>query len=369
MTKIPLVDLKLQRLSIQKEIDLAIKRTLLTTDFSLGKNIDEFEKNYATFCGVKYAVGTASGTSALHMSLLSFEIGPGDEVISVPNTFIATIDAISYVGATPILVDVDPITYTINPANIERVITKKTKAIIAVHLYGHPADMIAINNIAKKYSLFVIEDACQAHGAEINDKRVGTFGSVAAFSFYPSKVLGACGEAGCVTTNDRHIAQNIKILRNHGQTERYTSVKLGYNYLMDGMQAAILNQKLSHLETWIVQRREKAAYFNRLFEKNVYVTPPQELPGYKHVYHLYVIRVKEKRDELRKYLLNKGISTEIHYPIPIHLQESYKRLNIRKDSFPIVESLSKQIISLPLYPELKDEQIEYVVNSVNSFYN
>ncbi len=369
MTKIPLVDLRSQYFSIQKEIDLAIENTILTSDFSFGKNITDFEQQFTTFCGTRYAVGVASGTAALHISLLALGIKNGDEVITVPNTFVATVNVISYVNAKPIFVDINPETFTMDTSALEKAITPKTKAIIPVHLYGHPADMIAITKIAKKHSLFVIEDASQAHGAELHGKKVGTFGDLSSFSFYPSKVLGAYGEAGCVTTDNLMLAERIRILRNHGSKTQYEHKRLGFNYRMDGMQAAILLAKLGHLNKWIIKRRNNAIYYNRLFQNDLNVICPQELPGYKHVYHLYVIRVKKNRDKLREYLLGKGIATGIHYPKPVHLQSSYAYLGFHKGAYPVTEAYSKEMISLPLYPELTYEQIRYIVNSIKSFYN
>lgn len=362
--KVPFLNLKAQYQSIKPEIDNAIKNVLENNSFILGPAVEEFEKNFADFCNVRHSVAINSGTAALQIALLSLGIKPGDEVITVPNTFIATTEAISHIGAKPVFVDIKEDTYNLNPDLIEKAITEKTKAIIAVHLYGNPCDMDKINEIAKRNNLFVVEDACQAHGAEYKGKKVGALTDVAAFSFYPGKNLGAYGEGGAITTNNREIANKCKLLRAHGEYPKNTHSIIGFNERMHGIQGAVLNVKLKHLNAWNESRRKKAELYNQLL-KDVLITPKIDESN-KHVFHLYVIRTKE-REKLHGFLQSKGIETGIHYQKPIHLQEAYSFLNYSKGSFPVAEKVMEEIISLPIYPELTEEQIRYIVDKIKEF--
>ena len=361
---IPFLDLKAQYKSIKPEIDNAIKEIIDNTAFILGKSVEELEKSFAEFCNVKYAIGVNSGTAALHLALLSLGIKQGDEVITVPNTFIATAEAISHCGATPVFCDINEKTYNIDPELIEEKITNKTKTIVPVHLYGNPCDMDKINAIAEKHNLFVVEDACQAHGAEYKGKKVGSLSNISAFSFYPGKNLGAYGEGGMIITNNEELANKCRLYRAHGEHPKNTHSIIGYNYRLEGMQAAVLNVKLKHLSQWNEARREKAEIYNRLL-KNIVITPKIDKNN-KSVFHLYVIRHKQ-RDKLREFLQKKGIATGIHYEKPIHLQQAYSALGYNEGDFLIAEKVMKEIVSLPIYPELTEEQIEYVCNTIKEF--
>ena len=362
---IPFVDLKRQFDLIKNEVTTKINEVLRNTHFILGEEVEKFEEEFANYCGVKYGVGVASGSDALTLSLKVLGIGKEDEVITAPNTFIATVDAISRNGATPVFVDIDPETCNIDVAEIEEKITDKTKAIIPVHLYGQPADMDEIIKIAKKYDLKIIEDACQAHGAEYKGKKVGSLSDVGCFSFYPAKNLGAYGDGGMVVTNNEQIAERIKMLRNYGQSKKYYHDFIGYNSRLDEIQAAVLRVKLRYLDEWNDKRREHAKLYNDLLENVSGIETPTEKEFVKHVYHLYVIRCKN-RNELQNYLSSKGVSTGIHYPIPVHLQKAYKHLEYKEGDFPITEKYAKEILSLPMFPELTDEEIEVVVGLIRS---
>jgi dTDP-4-amino-4,6-dideoxygalactose transaminase len=363
--KIPFLDLNTQYQTIKDEIDEALRRVIKKTAFVLGEEVELFEAEFAVYCDAKYCVGVNSGTSALHLALLAHDIGKGDEVITVPNTFIATCEAISYTGARPVFVDIDPKTYNIDVTRIEKAITKNTKAIIPVHLYGQPADMAPILDIAKKHNLIVIEDACQAHGAEYKGNHVGAMGNAGAFSFYPGKNLGAYGEGGAVVTNDETIYKKVKMFRDHGQNKKYHHDVIGYNYRMDGFQGAVLRVKLRHLDSWIELRRKNARLYNQFFKGSDVIIPFE--PEYaKSVYHLYVIRTR-KRDELQNYLTDIGISTGLHYPIPIHLQNAYQFLGYTKGTFPVAEQYAGQILSLPMFPELQENDIQLIANSIKEF--
>ncbi len=367
---IPLVDLKAQYNSIKTEIDNVIQRVLDNTSFIMGEELERFEEEFALFCNTKYAIGVANGSDALILALIACEIGEGDEVITVPNTFIATTEAITHVAGKIVFADIGPKDYTIDISKIEEKINERTKAIIPVHLYGQPADMDPIIELAKKYNLKVIEDAAQAHGAEYKGKRVGSIGDVACFSFYPGKNLGAYGDAGMVVTNNKVIAEKIKLLRNHGRiTKKYEHEIEGYSSRLDNLQAAILRVKLRHLNKWNESRRENAKKYNELLINIGGITTPYEADYAKHVYHLYVIRVENGRDRLRKELKSKGIATGIHYPIPLHLQPAYKYLQYKEGNFPITESGSKEILSLPMFAELHDEQIEEIVKLIKILKN
>lgn len=364
---IPFVDLKRQYLSIKEEIDLKVEDVLQHTHYILGENVEAFEEEFADYCSVKYAVGVASGSDALILSLKSLGIESGDEVITVPNTFIATVDAISKVGAKPVFADVDADTYNIDVNKIEECITDNTKAIIPVHLYGQMADMDPILKLADDYDLKVVEDACQAHGAEYKHKKAGSLGDTGCFSFYPAKNLGAAGDGGIITTNNEELAEKLRMLRNYGQSKKYYHDFIGFNSRLDEIQAAILRVKLKYIDHWNEQRREKAKIYNKLLEKIPQIIRPVEEEFRKHVYHLYVIQC-ESRDELQDYLSSKGISTGIHYPIPVHLQEAYKKLGYDQLNFPVTERCANKIISLPMFPELKNDEIKYVTDNIDLFY-
>jgi dTDP-4-amino-4,6-dideoxygalactose transaminase len=360
--QVPFVDLPAQYPAIAPEINEAVARVIHDADFILGREVGLFEEEFAAYCEAKYAVGVDSGTSALELALRAYDIGPGDEVITAANTFIASALAISHAGAKPVLVDVDPYTYTIDVDGIANAITARTKAILPVHLYGHPAHMDPIRQLAAKYGLVVIEDACQAHGARYRGKRTGSLGHAAAFSFYPGKNLGAFGDGGMVVTNDHEIAKRLEMLRNYGQKEKYHHQFRGYNRRLDTLQAAILRVKLKYLEKWNAARRWNAKLYSESLEGTGVVTPV-EAAGAESVWHLYVIRA-ENRDVLRESLVSKGISPGIHYPIPIHLQPAYKDLDYKRGDFPITEAHAGRILSLPMYAELTADQIEFVALTI-----
>ncbi|MCK4352814.1 DegT/DnrJ/EryC1/StrS family aminotransferase [candidate division WOR-3 bacterium] len=363
--RIPLIDLKTQYLSLKTEIDTAIQNVIDNTSFVGGKELTGFESEFANFCDVKYGVATSSGSTALDLTLLALGIGKGDEVITTPNTFIATTEAITHVGAKIVWVDIEPDSYNIDPEKIEAKITPRTKALLLVHLFGHPCDMDIMLKIAQKHNLIVIEDAAQSHGAEYKGKRVGSFGKAACFSFYPGKNLGAYGHSGIMVTNDKEIADCVMLLANHGRYEKYEHLREGYNYRPDTIQTAILRVKLRYLNEWNKKRRKNAELYNQLLKDTPIITP-RELSYAKHVYHLYVIRT-EKRDELSKYLDSKGITTLIHYPIPLHLQPAYKYLGYKSGDFPVTEKCCSQVLSLPMFPELKREQIELIAQEIKNF--
>lgn len=362
---IPFVDLKTQYHSIQAEIQSAISRVLDTSQFILGTEVADFEHAFAQFCGAKYAIGVNSGTSALYLALLALGVGPGDEVITVAQTFIATAEAISWTGARPVFVDIDEKTYTMDPEKFKKATTKKTKAVIPVHLYGHPADMDPILEVANKKNLFVIEDAAQAHGALYKGRRVGSLGRLACFSFYPGKNLGAYGEGGGITTNDSKLAILIQKLRNHGRLEKGLHECLGLNARLEGIQGAILKVKLPYLEQWNRLRRQHAELYSKLLNHPNLVLPYEA--GYaKSAYHLYVIRSR-KRDRLVAYLNEQGILAQVHYAIPVHLNPPYRKLGYSRGSLPVTEAVCHEILSLPLYPELTEEQIKFISETVLEF--
>jgi len=360
---IPLLDLKKQYFSIKKEIDEAIKNVLNNTQFILGKNVEKFEKEFAKFIGTKYAVGVGSGTDALYLALRTCKISKGDEVILPVNTFIATAEAITLNGAKPVFVDINLNTLNIDQKKIEKVITKKTKAIIPVHLFGQPAEMDAILKIAKKYKLYVIEDCAQAHGAKYKNKIVGSIGDIGCFSFFPGKNLGAYGDAGIITTNNKKLAEQIYILRNHGRLEKYKHRIEGINSRLDEIQATILRVKLKHLKKWNKARQKNAKIYDKFFKNTNDIIMPHATEDDKPVYYYYVIRAKSRK-KIQTKLKNKGISTGIHYPIPLHLQPAYKYLGHKKGDFPNAERASKEILSLPIYPELTEKQIKFIVNII-----
>jgi dTDP-4-amino-4,6-dideoxygalactose transaminase len=363
--QVPFVDLAAQHEALSAELNEAMRKVIRDSDFILGRELRLFEEEFAGFCGVRYAIGVDSGTSALELALRAHDIGPGDEVITAANSFIASALAVSHAGATPVLVDVDPASYTIDIFALKKAITTRTKAIIPVHLYGHPADMGPIGQLAEQHGLAVIEDACQAHGGLYKGRRAGSLGHAAAFSFYPGKNLGACGDGGMLVTNDPDVAKRVEKLRNYGQEKKYHHVTRGYNRRLDTLQAAVLRIKLKHLEEWNAARRQHAEHYRRLLEGNGVVTP-REAMHVESVWHLYVIRV-EQRDLFREYLATRGITTGIHYPIPIHLQPAYQDLGYKKQDFSVSEVYAQRIVSLPMYAELAPDQVEYVAEAICEF--
>jgi dTDP-4-amino-4,6-dideoxygalactose transaminase len=367
MNTIPFVDLKVQHENIKTELDAALAQVMKSGEFSLGREVAAFEQEFASYCDVRHAVGVNSGTSALHLALLCAGIGAGDEVITVPFTFIATVSAITYSGARPVFVDIDPRSFTMNIEQIERAISVRTKAIIPVHLYGQPADMDPILEIARRHNLIVIEDAAQAHGAKYKGRPVGGIGDLACFSFYPAKNLGAMGEGGAVTTNNTDYDRVIRMLRDWGQETKYHHVLQGFNYRMEGIQGAILRVKLRHLESWTEARRNHAQLYNQLLRKADVITPT-EMAYARHVYHLYVIRTKH-REALQKALSGQGIQTGIHYPIPVHLQQCYRDLRYGLGDFSSTEMVAQEVLSLPMYPELQDEAQAHVARCITAELN
>ena len=360
---IPFLDLKAQYASIKDEVDTAVLNVLASAQYILGDEVAAFEQEFADYCGVDHAVAVNTGTSALHLSLLAAGIGPGDEVLTVPLTFVATASAICYTGARPVFVDVEPVTLTMDPAKLEAAITPRSKAIVPVHLYGQMADMDAICAIAQRHGLAVIEDACQAHGAEYKGRRAGSIGLSGSFSFYPGKNLGACGEGGMVVTNDDQHAGTIRMLRDWGQSQRYHHVLKGYNYRMDGIQGAILRVKLRHLDAWTAARRTHAAHYSSLLERSAVVTAPVEVTDRRHVYHVYAVRSRRRAD-LQRCLREEGIQSGLHYPIPVHLQEAHLDLGYREGDFPESEAAAREVLSLPIYPEMTSQQVAEVVSAV-----
>jgi len=362
MKQVPYFDLKTQYAGLREEILAALDRVCQNASFILGEEVEKFERSFAEFCGVKHCVALNSGTSALHLALVAAGIGPGDEVITTSNTFIATVEAIHYTGAKTVFADIDPATANIDPLEIEKAITKQTRAIIPVHLYGRPADMDAISEIAARHNLLVIEDACQAHGAKYNGKRVGGFGHAAAFSFYPPKNLGAYGEGGALTTNDEEVAKLARSLRTHGESTRYFHKYIGYNYRMDGFQAAVLNIKMNHLVEWTSKRQERANLYRQLLT-DTSVQLPEDPAESECVYHLFVVYV-ENRDRVRAELEKRGVQTAVHYPKPLHLQEAFANLGYGPGSLSHTERACERVISMPLFPEITEEQVRYAATSL-----
>lgn len=361
-TSVPFVDLKAQQQTIKPEIDAAIARVIDNTNFILGPQVTAFENAFAEYVGSAFCVGVNSGTAALHLALMACGIGKGDEVIVPSFTFFATAEAVSVLGAAPVFVDVDPVSYTITAAEIEKAITPRTRAIIPVHLYGQAADLDPIRALAEKHNLHVIEDAAQAHGAEYKGRRVGGLGTAGCFSFYPSKNLGAYGEAGAIVTNDEDLATRLRLLRQHGQTSKYEHAIIGYNFRLEEMQAAVLNVKLPHLDKWNNGRRERAARYNELLSDTGLVLP-REMDYARHVYHVYAVQC-DNRDELQNRLAASGIQTGVHYPIPIHLQPAYASLGYKVGDLPVTEQLSERVLSLPLFAELTDDQQRAVADAI-----
>ena len=364
--KVPFLDLKAQHEPIREELLEQFQKVLANTAFAGGFFTAEFEADFAKFCQCEHAIGVGSGTEALWVALVAKGIGPGDEVITVPNSFIATAEAISFTGAKPVFIDVDERTYTMNPDLLEAAITPKTKAVIPVHLYGQIADMDPIVEIARKHGLFVLEDSAQAHGAEYKGRRAGSIGDAAAFSFYPGKNLGACGEAGAVTTNDADLAAKMRMFRDHGQEKKYIHGMVGWNCRMDGFQGAALKIKLKHLPAWTEARRSHAKKYSELLQGIDGLTVPY-VPDYSNpVFHLYSLHYA-KRDELLEAMKEKEIFCGLHYPVPIHLQQAYKDLGHKKGDFPVAEKNAAEQLSLPMFAELTDEQVEFVAKEIRAY--
>ena len=358
--QVPYLDLGAQYRALKTEIDAAVLGVLDSTQFILGPEVAAFEREFAACAGVPECVALNTGTSALHLALLACGIGKGDEVITVPFTFVATVAAIEYAGARPVLVDVEPEHLTMDPERLEAAITPRTKAIMPVHLFGHPAGMDAIGAVAKRHGLRVIEDAAQAHGARFQGRACGSMGDLAGFSFYPGKNLGAYGEGGAVVTSDPELARTVRLLRSWGEERRYEHLMKGFNYRMDGIQGAILRIKLRHLEAWTEARRARAAQYAAALAGSGVVTPA-ERPGDRHVYHVYAVRLAE-RDRWRSHLEARGVQTGVHYPIPVHLQPAYRDLGYTAGDFPVAERAASEVLSLPIYPELTPAQVDYVAS-------
>jgi dTDP-4-amino-4,6-dideoxygalactose transaminase len=362
---VPLFDLKTQFQSIREEIRQAIDEVLDNAHYILGPAVEAFESDFSAYCGVSHSIGVNNGTNAIQLALLAAGVGPGDEVITIPHTFIATVSAIRYTGARPVLVDVEPETLTIDTSQIEAAITPRTKAVIPVHLYGHPAEMDTILDVAHRHGLKVIEDCAQAHGAFYKGRRVGSIGDYGCFSFYPSKNLGACGEGGLVTTSNDEGAQKLRMLRDWGARIKNDHDLLGFNMRMEGLQGAVLRVKLRYLDAWIERRRACAAFYDEeLSEQDLFL--PREQPGSSHVYHLYVVR-SENRDELRSHLESSGVQSGIHYPTPVHLQKAHADLKYKRGDFPISERAADSVLSIPMFPELTREQRNHVVAAIKTF--
>ena len=366
--KVPFLDLKAQYKQIEHEVLPMVTEAMTNGAFIGGPQVLGFEKEFGEFCESKYCVGVNSGTDALRFALMAMGIGPGDEVITVPNTFIATTEAISQVGATPVFVDIYPDTCNMDPSQIEGRITGKTKALIPVHLYGQIVDMDPILKISQNHNISIVEDACQAHGALYKDRKAGSLGTVGCFSFYPGKNLGAYGEGGAIVTRNEEIDRKIRMIRDHGQAKKYIHDMEGYNGRLDAIQAGILRIKLKRLEAWNRSRRESAAYYNELLSKIDGVSLPVEADFARSVYHLYVILVDD-RDGLQQFLNDKGIASGLHYPFPLHLQKAYAHLGYKEGDFPVAENVAKRLLSLPMFPELTREQIEYVAEAIREFKN
>ncbi len=368
MLSVRLADLSAQHTPLKEELLREIEKVIDSGSFILDEKVRDFEGRFAEYCGVRYARGVANGTDALILALKALEIGPGDEVITAANSFVATAEAICHVGATPVFVDIDPATYNIDPNCITQTITSKTKAIIPVHLYGQPADMGKVVHIAQRHKLALIEDASQAHGAAFNGKRVGSFGHVACFSFYPAKNLGACGDAGAVVTDDEDLAVRISKLRDHGGMQKYQHDVVGFNSRLDAVQAVVLAIKLRYLDGWNQQRRQSAKRYDAGLGELPGIAIPATAKETTHVYHQYVVRVASgQRDELRAFLADVGIETGIHYPVPIHLTPAMAPLGYRPGDMPITEGCAKSILSLPIYPEMGEDRLSLVIRKIGEY--
>lgn len=363
---IPFLDLKAQFKQIESEVLPVLTEAMENAAFIGGPQVAGFEKEFSAYCDSAYCIGVGSGTDALRFALMAAGVGQGDEVITVPNTFIATTESISQVGASPVFVDIKQDTCNIDPEKIEAAVTEKTKAIIPVHLYGQPADMDTILRIAETHNLVVIEDACQAHGALHNGQKAGSIGTAGCFSFYPGKNLGAFGEAGAVVTQDKEIASKIGMIRDHGQDKKYYHQIEGFNGRLDALQAAVLRIKLSKLPDWNAARQRNARAYNELLSNIPGVKVPTEASFAESVYHLYVIHV-DNRDELQAYLSQKGIATGLHYPLPLHLQKAYRHMGHSKGAFPVAEHSAAKLLSLPMFPELTTDQIEYIAQTIKDY--
>jgi len=368
--KVPFLDLKTQYLSIKNEIDYAIQDVINNTAFILGKSVTNFEENFAKAHQVSHCIATSSGTDANHLALWVLGVGQGDEVIMPANTFIATAWGATLCGATPVFVDCHPKSYNLDPEKVEAAITSRTKAIVAVHLYGQPANMEALKVIADKHKIFLVEDAAQAHFAEFKGIRIGGLSKISSFSFYPGKNLGAFGEGGAVLTDDNELAAKLRMMREHGQSEKYHHEMYGHNYRMEGIQGAVLNVKLKHLDKWTEGRRLVAKMYCDLLRDVPQIQLPVEMPDVKHVYHLFVIQTEsnKQRDSLQKFLTEKEIATGLHYPIPLHQQKCFEHLGYKPGDFPVTEILASTGISLPMFPELTAEKIEFVADCIKEFY-
>jgi dTDP-4-amino-4,6-dideoxygalactose transaminase len=363
MIRVPFLDLRAQYLSIQDEIRQAIGGVLERCEFVGGKELQQFEKEFAGFCGVEHCVGVSNGTDAIYLALQALGVGPGDEVITVPNTFIGTTEGVTRCGATLKFVDVNPITMLMDATQLEQAITHRTKVIMPVHLYGQCADMDIINEIARQHGLKVLEDAAQAQGATWNNRRAGSLGDVAAFSFYPGKNLGAYGDAGAVVTKDAKLADYIRMSANHGRLTKYEHQMEGHNHRLDGIQAAVLRVKLRHLQKWNDRRRQLAELYDRYFEDGAKITPIWQLSGAQSIYHLYVVQIDD-REKTQQKLAEAGIDTGIHYPVPLHLQPAYRHLNIKRGSFPVTEKIAERVLSLPMHAEMSEAMVEHVAGTL-----
>ncbi|MBI2099173.1 DegT/DnrJ/EryC1/StrS family aminotransferase [Candidatus Uhrbacteria bacterium] len=363
---IPLVNLRAQYASLRGELDGAAQRVFLSGNFVLGPEVQKFENDFAAYCGTKYAVGVNSGTSALHLALLAMGCGPGAEVITQPNSFFATAEAVSLTGAKPVFVDVNPETHQLDASKLEEAITPVTKVVIPVHLFGAMGEMDKILDVARRHGLLTLEDAAQAHGASFKGKKAGSWGDAAAFSFYPGKNLGAYGEGGAVVTSNGELAEAVRLLRDHGSKQKYIHEIIGFNMRLEALQGAILNIKLPHLDEWNEKRRELAKKFDAAFV-GLPIETVKNTEGCVPVYHLYIIKTKE-REQLQAYLAERGVATGIHYPIPIHLQRAYAHLGLLPGSYPFAEKLSKEIVSLPIYPELGEPEQAHIIEKIRAFF-
>jgi dTDP-4-amino-4,6-dideoxygalactose transaminase len=362
---VPFLDLKAQNVSLAADIQQRMDRVVREGCFILGPAVEEFEREFAAFVGARHCVGLNSGTSALHMALIACGVGPGDEVITTPHTWISTSWAISYVGAVPVYVDIDPETYCLDPAQVERAVTARTKAILPVHLYGQAADVVALREVAARHGLLLIEDAAQAHGSRVNGRSVGTFGRVGCFSFYPGKNLGAFGEAGAIVTDDEEVAERVRRLRDHGQAGRHHHVELGFNTRMEGLQGAVLSAKLPHLDRWNELRRQHADRYFSLLDGVDEIQLPLAAQRDAHVWHLFVVLLRGvSREELRPRLSEMGVATGVHYPVPVPFQPAYAALGYARGSFPIAQDVMARCLSLPMFPEMSETQIDQVVKAL-----
>lgn len=363
--KVPFADLRSLHAPLRAELSEVFNRVLDNNSFILGPEVQRFEEAFARYIGTGHCIAVSNGTVALQLALLALNVGPGDEVITAVNTFIATAEAITAVGARPVFVDVDPQFYNIDVAEVQAAITPKTKAIIPVHLYGQPADMDPLLALAQKHGLAVVEDACQAHGAEYKGRKAGSMGVMSCFSFYPGKNLGALGEGGAVLCNDATLAQKLRMLRDHGSIKKYEHSFPAYNFRMEGLQGGFLAVKLPHLDQGNESRRKAATAYNRLLADSG-VTTPAVMPEARHIYHLYVVQ-SDDREGLKQHLSEQGVESGLHYPVPLHLQQAYAKLGYKEGDFPVAESLAKRILSLPMFPNITQEQIEYVCSAVAEF--